>query len=697
MTGESHFLQSLAVVLCTAAATTVVCQRIKLPPVLGYLAAGVLIGPNAPILLVQDTDIIQTLSELGVILLMFYIGMELSLKKLGEVGAKGAAIGMVEMGLMLFLGTLAGRLAGFGAIESAFLAAIVTISSTTIIAKTFEDQTVPVALKNQVFGVLVIEDVVAILLIALLTTLATTKAFSFNELALAAGRLGIFLAVLVIVGLVVVPRLIRFVVRLNKPETTLVTAVGVCFAAALAAEMFGYSVALGAFIAGCLIAESGESHRISLQVRPLRDVFTAVFFVSVGMSIDPLQVWANLPLILGLVTLVVLGKFVGVAIGFFATGSSIRMATRGGMAMGQIGEFSFIIAALGVSLQAVDPSLYPIAVGVSAITVLITPFAVAGSDRVASFVDHKLPRPIQTFAALYASWLEQLAESRDRASLGAKVGRLGRWIVIDAALFIALVIAASAGSDELAAWLALKLPVAAEPLRWAVLGGFALLAIPMLLGLFRLVTALGRTLALAALPKAKDGDVDFAHAPRRAFVVSLQLGLLVLVLLPCMAILQPFLPTFGFVPLLLILLLTAIVFWRRATQLQGHVRAGAQALVEAVARPGQSHDEQADALDQMESLLPGLGDLAPFPIAVGSPVAGQRLADIDLRSHTGATVLAIRREGESVLTPDGSEALRVGDILVLAGTHEAIAAARALLSQVIKMDDALPRRPLAPL
>lgn len=684
MQASSHFLQSLAVVLCAAAATTVTCQRLKLPPVLGYLAAGVLIGPHAFVLLVQDTAIIQTLSELGVILLMFYIGMELSLRKLGEVGPRGVAIGVVEMGLMLFLGYLAGRLAGFGSVECAFLAAMVAISSTTIIAKTFEDQKVPQALKDQVFGVLVIEDVIAILLIALLTTLATTKAFNVNELMQAAGRLGIFLSVLVIVGLLVVPRLVRFVVALNKPETTLVTAIGVCFAAALAAETYGYSVALGAFIAGTLVAESGESHRIAGQVRPLRDVFTAVFFVSVGMSIDPVQIWQNLPLILALVALVVFGKFIGVSLGFFATGSSVRMATQGGMAMGQIGEFSFIIAALGVSLNAVAPSLYPIAVGVSAITVLITPFAVAGSARVSGFIDHVLPRPIQTFAALYASWVEQLAETRDRATLSAKVGRLSRWIVIDAALFVALVIAASVGSDELAVWLAKKLPVAAEPLRWFVLAGFAAMAIPMLLGLVRLVRALGRTLALAALPRAADGEVDFAQAPRRAFVVSLQLGLLVVVLLPCMAILQPFLPTFSTLPLLGIFLLVGVMFWRRATQLQGHVRAGAQALVEAVARPGQSHDEQADALDQMEALLPGLGDLAPFAMHDGNPWAGKTLGEIDLRAHTGATVLAIRRVENSVLTPDGTERLLVGDVLVLAGTHDAIDGARAWLSGAVR-------------
>ena len=503
MHGDAHFLESLAIVLCVAAATTVLCQRVHLPVVLGYLIAGVLIGPHAPPLLVVDSTTIATLSELGVILLMFYIGMELSLRKLVEVGPRGFAVVLVEMGLMLFLGYLAGRLAGFTPIECAFLAAMLSISSTTIIARTFEDQRVAVRVREQIFGALVIEDIFAILLIALLTTLATTRSFDFAGLASAAGRLGIFLTVLMLVGLLIVPRLIRFVVALKRPETTLVTAVGVCFAAALAAQRYEYSVALGAFLAGCLVAESGEGKRIAVQVRPLRDVFTAVFFVSVGLSIDPAQILAQSGWILLFASLVVFGKFIGVAIGFFATGSAVRASAQAGLAMGQIGEFSFIIASLGVGLGAVDSRLYPIAVGVSCVTILLTPFAVKHSAQIGEWIDGRLPRALQTFVALYGSWIEQLGKARQRGTLGARVGRLARLIVLDAALLVAVLIAASVGSDEVAAFLKRKLPLAADVVRWVVAISFVALAVPMALGLFRLIRALGRALALAALPAAE--------------------------------------------------------------------------------------------------------------------------------------------------------------------------------------------------
>ncbi|MBK9656403.1 MAG: cation:proton antiporter [Rhodanobacteraceae bacterium] len=685
MHGDSLFLESLAVVLCVAAATTVLCQRVHLPVVLGYLLAGVLIGPHTPPLLVADAAIIGTLSQLGVILLMFYIGMELSLRKLAEVGPRGFAVVLVELGLMLSLGYVAGRLAGFNPIECAFLAAMLAISSTTIIARTFEEQQVPARMREQVFGTLVIEDIFAILLIAMLTTLATTRSLDFAGLAAAAGRLGIFLTVLMMVGLLIVPRLIRFVVSLKRPETTLVTSVGVCFAAALAAQQYQYSVALGAFLAGCLVAESGEGKRIAAQVRPLRDMFTAVFFVSVGLSIDPAQLLAQSGWIVLFSALVVVGKFIGVAIGFFATGSAVRASAQAGLAMGQIGEFSFIIAGLGVSLGAIDSSLYPIAVGVSCVTTLLTPFAVKHSGRIGEWIDGRLPRPLQTFVSLYGSWIEQLGRARQRGTLGARVGRLTRLILLDAALLVALLIASSVGGDEVATFLKRKLPFAADAVRWSVAFGFVALAVPLALGLFRLIRALGVALALAALPAAPEGHVDFAQAPRRAFVVALQLGLMLLVALPCLALLQPFLPGIrGTLPLLLLVLVAGYAFWRSATQLQGHVRAGAEALVAAVAVPGATADEQAQALDQMEQLLPGLGDLASFALEPGNPWLGRTLAEVNLRAVTAATVLAIRRGDDAVLTPDGKQALQQGDVLILTGTHDAIDGARVHLRSIRK-------------
>lgn len=684
MHAASPFLESLAMVLCVAAATTVICQRLHLPVVLGYLLAGVLIGPHAPALLVADAQIIRTLSELGVILLMFSIGMELSLRKLGEVGPRGAVVVIVEIALMLTVGYFVASLAGFSPLECAFLAAMLAISSTTIIVRAFEEhpQAVPIRVREQLFGVMVIEDVVAILLIALLTTLATTRSFDLWGLAESAGRLGVFLSVLMLVGLVVVPRLIRFVVALKRPETTLVTTVGICFAAALAAQRFEYSVALGAFLAGTLVAESGEGRRIAPQIRPLRDIFTAVFFVSIGLSINPTEVYAQAGWILLFAAVVILGKFVGVGLGAFAVGHPVRSSAQFGLAMGQIGEFSFIIAGMGVAFGVIDPSLLAIAVGVACVTILLTPTQVKYSARFGAWIDSRLPQAMQTFATLYGTWVERLGKARRAGTAGARIRRYARLLALDAVLLLAVLIAAAAGGDEVAHFLKSRLPDAAEVMGWLVAGGFLMLAAPLALGLYRLIRALGQALAVAALPEAGEGEVDFANAPRRVFVVILQLGITLLVLLPMMAILQPFVPAIkGGAPLLALVIVAGIAFWRNATQLQGHVRAGAQALVAAVAVPGASTAEQAEMLDQMEQVLPGLGDFAPYALDARNHWVGRSLAEVNLRGATGATVLAIRRGEEAVLTPTGHDTLAAGDVLVLTGTSEAIEAARELLGR----------------
>ena len=285
---DAHgFLVALSIVLGVAAVTTVLFQRLRQPVVLGYILAGFIIGPNVPVPLVADRQVIQTLSELGVILLMFSLGLEFSLGKLVRLGPSAGLTALLQSSLMIWLGFVTGRLFGWSTIESLFVGAIIAISSTTIIAKAFDEQRVQGSLRELVVGVLIIEDLIAILLMATLTAIASGAGLSAAEMALTTGRLLLFLLGLVAIGLLVVPRTVRAIQRLGRPETTLVASVGFCFAIALLAHEFGYSVALGAFIAGSLIAESGQQQEIEHLVAPVRDLFAAIFFVSVGVLIDP--------------------------------------------------------------------------------------------------------------------------------------------------------------------------------------------------------------------------------------------------------------------------------------------------------------------------------------------------------------------------------------------------------------------------
>lgn len=686
---EAHeFLKSLTIVLAVAAVTTVVFQRLRQPVVLGYLMAGLIVGPHLPIPLVADPAVVQTLSELGVILLMFSLGLEFSLRKLAAVGPTAGLTALLQSSLMLWLGFMLGRLFGWTGLESLFTGAIIAISSTTIIAKVFAEQGVTGRLRELVVGILIVQDLIAVLLMAILTGVASGSGLAAGPLLVLVARLGTFLFGLIAVGLLLVPRAMRAVIRLNRPETTVIASIGICFSTALLAQAFGYSVALGAFIAGSLIAESGEERVVERLVEPVRDVFAAVFFVSVGMLIEPPLIAAHWPAVLVLTGVVVLGNVVGVSIGAFLTGNGMRTAVQAGMSLAQIGEFSFIIAALGLSLRATGAFLYPVAVAVSALTTLFTPWLIRASGPVANWVDRKLPRPLQTFTALYGSWLEGLRSAPRRETATARIRRLLRMLVLDAAVIAAIVIAASTSLRRIATIARDRLGVSEAVAQWLVVGAAIVLTAPFCVGVVRVSQRLGLTLARLALPTEKGRRVDFAGAPRRTLVVTLQLASVLLVGTPLLALTQPFLPGVpGAAVLALAVALLGVAFWRRATNLQGHVRAGAQVVLEALAKGSRRPTPPAvdDTLEQVQQLLPGLGALGAVRLESGSDAVGKTLAQLNLRGRTGATVLAVTRSEGGVIVPTAQELLQSGDVLALAGTHEAIAAAAETLRGSARM------------
>ncbi len=680
------FLQALTTVLCVAAVTTVLFQRLHQPVVLGYIIAGLVIGPHVPVPLVADANIVQTLSEIGVIMLMFSLGLDFSIRRLVELGPTAGLIGLIQCSLMMWLGYVVGRAFGWTELESLFTGAIVAISSTTIIAKVFDEQRVRGKLRDLVVGILIVEDLVAIFLMAALTAVSSGQGMTADALAMTVGKLTAFLAGLLVVGLLVVPRAVRGVVRLGQAETTLVASIGICFAIALLAQTFGYSVALGAFVAGALVAESGHAREIERLVMPVRDMFAAIFFVSVGMLIEPALVIRHWGAVVALIALVIVGKIVSVALGAFLTGYGTRVAIQAGMSLAQIGEFSFIIASLGLSLGATAPFLYPVAVAVSAATTLTTPWLIRASGPLANFVDRKLPRPLQTFASLYGSWLEALRSAPREVSARARSRRLARLLVLDAAILTGIVLATALSSRRVIALVRERSEIP-EQLVLLGLGVAAVLAsAPFAAGLVRCTSALGTTLASRALPSPAPGKLDMAAAARQVLVVTLQLLIALLVGMPVLVILQPFIPSWASgLTLIVFTGLFAVSFWRSATNLQGHVRAGAEIVVEALAKQTRAMKTVDDhTLDDMRKILPGLGTPTPIQLAPGGYAVGKSLAQLNLRGVTGATVLALTRGDHGIVAPDASEILRGGDVVALVGTHEAVEAARILLDSGVE-------------
>jgi CPA2 family monovalent cation:H+ antiporter-2 len=463
---DSHdFLVNLALVLSVAALTSLVFQRLRLPVVFGYLVAGMIVGPNIPVPLVANQQMVRTLAELGVILLMFSIGLEFSFKRLLQVGGAAGIAAITETSVMMGLGYLAGQLLGFTTIESVFLAAIVAISSTTIIVKAFAEQGIRGRVADIVLGILIFEDLIAILLVAILTAVGQGEGLSPRQVVATTLRLVLFLAGLLGAGLLIVPRLIRAAVRIERAETILVASMGICFAASLLALSLGYSVALGAFIAGALVAESGQEKAVEHLVTPVRDLFVAIFFVAVGMLLDPMVIVEYWWIILVLVAIVIVGKVLAVSSGVFLTGEGLRPAVQAGMSLAQIGEFSFIIASVGLATDSISESIYPIAVAVSAITTLTTPALIKSARRVAAIVDAQLPGPLQTFTALYGSWLEGLRTAPRPSGRRRRTRRLVRSIAIDTVVLAVLFIGLSVEFP--------RLTCVARRNRWAVPAGGA--------------------------------------------------------------------------------------------------------------------------------------------------------------------------------------------------------------------------------
>ncbi|HMG24136.1 MAG TPA: cation:proton antiporter [Kofleriaceae bacterium] len=673
----SRVLVELVVVLGTAAATTVVFQAARLPVVLGYVLAGLMIGPHVPVPLVADAGLVHLLSELGVILLMFTVGLELRLSRLARVGAPAALTAVFEVGLVVTGGALAARALGFTPTEAVFAGACLAISSTMLVTKAFEDRGWTHGFVDVVLAILVFEDIIAIVLLAVLGGIATGAGLAAGDIALLIARLAGFLVGALVGGLIVVPRVFRWIARRARPETLLISALALCFGVAAVADHAGFSVALGAFLAGILIAESGHGHDVFELVRPFRDVLAMVFFVSVGMMIAPAELAAEAPTIAVLSLVVLALKPLGVALGAFLGGYGVRPAVRSGLSLAQVGELSFVIAGIGAASGVARPSLLAIIVGVACVTTMTSAIYVGRSDAIAGWVAGNLPGPLATFESFYEAWLGRL-----RAREGTLWQRLRRPAVVlvaDTAALLAVGLAASRLAPDAARAIGLHGTVADAVVLAAALAAAA----PFAIGAYRRVARIARTLALEVVPDrgaGLDAGIDLGRAPRRALTLTLSLALGLAIAAPLAAVAQP-LGSGGVLIVLAGLLALVPITYRSILDFDRHVRAGSELLLELMRHPddGPEHPLPEHPLEDVERILPGFGGTDSIALPDGSAAVGRSLAELDLRARTGATVLAIARAGAGVATPSPTEPLCAGDVLAVAGSDEAIAAARAML------------------
>lgn len=649
-------IEDLGFILLTAAVVTLLFKWLKQPVVLGYLIAGFLVGPHITwIPTVKDFDSIKVWAEIGVIFLLFGLGLEFSFKKLAKVGGSASITAFFEVVSMLGIGFLVGRIMDWSVMDSLFLGGILSISSTTIIVRAFEE----LGLKGRnfvslVFGVLIVEDLFAILLLVLLSTVAATQALSGGALVFETARLGFFLALWFLVGIYLVPVFLKKVRNILNDETTLIVSIGLCLGMVMIATAVGFSPALGAFVIGSILAETREGKRIEHLVIPVRDLFAAVFFVSVGMMIDPnvLREHASTIVILTLVT--IFGKFISSGMGALVSGRSLKNSVQAGLSLAQIGEFSFIIATLGVSLKVTSDFLYPIAVAVSAVTTFTTPYQIKYADRIFAWLEKKMP---QGFIQQLERYEAAVNQSSGQKPLGLIIEKYGMKLLLNTVLVVAV---ALLGSRVVLPWLQERF------------GSSLMLSVVACI-----VTILVSTPFLWAVVVGKPAGPKSEMDPEKlAQLKRLQVGVAIVRLIIGIVLTGFLVRQFVTVEtaagiMIVVIVLLAISFSR--------VSGPVYKLIETRFLSNLNAKDEDDRRKAVPELTPWQATMAEFVLAPNSELVAKTLEQGRLKENFGITVAMIKRGEKMILTPGRNDLLLPFDTLYVIGTDEQLAQARVLI------------------
>lgn len=654
------FLQDLAVVMIVAACVTIIFHRLKQPVVLGYIFAGVIIGPHTlDFPSIKDEESIRTLSELGLIFLMFSLGLEFSLKKLKKVGGTALIAAMLEILFMFGLGYQIGRWFSWSVMDSVFLGAMLSISSTTIIVKALAELgKTKEKFAQLIFGILIVEDILAIALIALLSGVAMTGSLPLGDAVEMILRLSVFFVVTLVIGLLIVPRLLGYVNRFKSNEMLLITVLGLCFGLSLLAAKLNYSVALGAFLIGAIIAEAREIGKVEHLTEPLRDMFSAIFFVTIGMMIQPhLIVKYGWPIAV-ITTAVVLGKVLTCFLGAFATGNGTKTSLRVGMGLAQIGEFSFIIATLGLSLKVTSDFLYPIAVTVSAITTFLTPYLIKSSDGLVDRFDRWAPRPLVNSLELYTLWIGQKVES-PKSSVKHFIQKWTWQIILNVVLITGIFIVAIFLARQPMPWL--EGYIRENRVNAMLWFGAMIFSLPLMIAIYRKLQALGMLLADVRAKTVQSGFLNAKAIITATVPLVGMVGLGILIFLLSSALL----PSGKIVWVLLAILAgVAALFWRSFIKVYSKAQV---AIVETLASTPSTH--MVEVSRPLKGILQE-AKLKLTPITEDSLAKGRLIRELELRTQTGASIIGIEREGVNLINPGPDEELQVGDKVLLLGEEE---------------------------
>ena len=645
-------ISDLGLILMTAAVAVLLFKKIKQPLVLGYLIAGFLAGNNFDFFpSIKDTKSVEVWAEIGIIFLLFSLGLEFSFKKLMKVGGSASITAVTQIIVMVFIGYIVGQWIGWKPMDSVFLGVILSISSTTIILKTFDE----LGVKTQKFagiviGSLIVQDIVAILMMVLLSTIAVSQQFSGTELLYSVLKLIFFLTIWFVGGIFFIPTLLKKAKNILTDEMLLITSLALCLMMVILAANVGFSPALGAFIMGSIIAETTQAEHIEHLVKPVKDLFGAVFFVSVGMLINPETLYEYAFPVAILTFVVIIGQSISSTIGALLSGQPLKQSVQTGMSLSQIGEFSFIIATLGMSLKVTSDFLYPIVVAVSAVTTFTTPFMIKFANPFSDYLEKKLPR----------RWIKRI----ERYSANAQSIKLvTNWqivvrafltqVIIHSVIIVAIILLSSKfilplveGSKFGNLFGALITLVIISPFLWA-------------LSLRRVAV---KEVAILREERKYRGPI-LMMVLLRMLLTLFYIGFLLNIF---------FSPIIAFIALIV----AVVVYFVFPKKLNAQYHK-----IEDHFLKNLNAREIKENIRSRSHLTPWDGHMSTFEIAPTSNVVGKTLNELKIREQLGINIAFIKRGEFTINIPNKNERLFPGDEICIIGTDHQVTAFKSYLHQ----------------
>lgn len=671
MSEEMNIVRDLAVILISAGVFTIISKALKQPLVIGYILAGFLIGPNISFFPgISSEATVHQWSEIGIIFLMFGLGLEFSFKKLLKVGGSAIVTAAVKFVGVFLIGFVTAQALSWSFMESVFLGGLLSMSSTMVVLKSYDD----LGLKNKpyagvVFGTLVVEDLIAILLMVLLSTMAVSQSFAGKELVMNIAKLVFFLILWFLVGIYVIPTLLKKAKKYLTDEILLIVSIGLCFGMVALATSVGFSSALGAFVMGSILAETSESEHIDHIVEPIKNLFGAIFFVSVGMMVAPSVIAEHWALILLIAVIVIISHIFFAGAGIVLTGGGLDNAVHTGFSLAQLGEFGFIIAGVGCTLGVMRDFIYPVIIAVSVITTFTTPFMIKLADPCRDLLLRKLPK----------SWIDRLNVTNDSGKQGTAAEN-SEWknllnayftrIVLYGVILIAIYIGSKLYLRPAVEKLFPELNVTLQKL--IEVGVTLAVMIPFLFGLGVHSGSISKS--APKLLKEKQSNIW----PLMGLIFARSFLAVGIVL----AVLSSYFRLAGWT--VLAIFFAGIIFTLFARR---SIHKYSALEMRFLSNYNEKEENERRSKPVSSSVSQKLADYdvhtETLTVSQDSTYAGKQLRDIPFRAETGANIIKITRGSTNITIPSGDVVLFPGDRMLAVGTSTQLESLRNMMAGAV--------------